>query len=174
MDAPSNAVTNSWQGAFDKLDPDLRAGLVAATDDRLDVIGSVLDEAERLKKRCLQKRWKIHVRGKIIILRDVFDKIISWVNDFKAIGDIAMQFDPAAASLPWAGVRFLLLVAISDNQCFESTVHGLESVTCRMLKGAFQSCQDDELKVITELDIEVDRLARLADAQNRQDVQSDV
>lgn len=43
-----------------------------------------------------------------------------------------------------------------------------------MLKGAFQSCQDDDLKVITELDIEVDRLARLADAQNQQDVQSDV
>lgn len=110
MDAPSNAVTNSWQVAFNNLHPDLRASLVAAKDDRLDVVSSVLDEAERQKKRCLQKRWKIRVRGKVIILRDVFDKIVSWVNDFKAVGDIAMQFDPTAASLPWAGVRFLLQV----------------------------------------------------------------
>jgi hypothetical protein len=30
----------------------------------------------------------------------------------------------------------LLQVAVSDNQCFESTVHGLESVTCMITRYA--------------------------------------
>ena len=44
------------------------------------------------------------------MLRDVAEKIVHWVNKFKEIGDVAVNFDPVHASLPWAGVRFLLEV----------------------------------------------------------------
>ncbi|OQE31088.1 hypothetical protein PENFLA_c002G03105 [Penicillium flavigenum] len=94
-----------------------------------DIVSAILKEAERKKKLCLQKRWKVQLRGKTIVLRDLFDKIIAWVNRFSAVVDVAVQFDPGSASLPWAGVRFLLHVAVSDRHCFESTVHGLESVS---------------------------------------------
>jgi hypothetical protein len=29
---------------------------------------------------------------------------------FKQVGDVAVQYDPAHAALPWAGIRFLLQV----------------------------------------------------------------
>jgi hypothetical protein len=35
---------------------------------------------------------------------------IQWVEKFKQIGDIAVHSDQAHATLPWAGIRFLLQV----------------------------------------------------------------
>lgn len=80
--------------------------------DRRVVLQQVLDLADTKKKECLRKRWKIKRRnGDAIILRDVFEKIITWVQKFKSVGDIAMQHDPGHASLPWAGFRLLLQVS---------------------------------------------------------------
>ena len=45
-----------------------------------------------------------------MILRDVFDKIVRWIDMFKQVGDIAVQYDPAHASLSWAGIRLVLQV----------------------------------------------------------------
>ncbi|KAJ6007891.1 hypothetical protein N7540_011867 [Penicillium herquei] len=118
-----------WSVALDTLDPKLKSCLTKATKTATnDIIESILLEAESKKTVCLQKRWRVQVRGKTIILRDLFDKIVAWVNQYKAIVDTAVQFDPTGASLPWAGVRFLIQVCVSDTQCFESTVQGLESV----------------------------------------------
>jgi hypothetical protein len=36
---------------------------------------------------------------------------MEWVDKFKTIGDNAIQYDPAHAALPWAGVRFILQVS---------------------------------------------------------------
>ena len=41
---------------------------------------------------------------------DLFCKVIRWINLFKQVGDAAVQYDPVHASLPCAGVRFLLQV----------------------------------------------------------------
>jgi len=60
---------------------------------------------------CQKSSLKSPFRGKEIIIRDVAGKIIFWLNKFKAIGDIAVNFDPVHAALPWAGVRFLLQVS---------------------------------------------------------------
>jgi len=106
-----NPVENPWQAALDGLEPDLKSSLVSVQGDELDVLTAVLDEAVRRRKLCLEKRWRINFHGKVIIFRDVFDKIIAWVQQFAAVADVAVQFDPTAASLPWAGVRFLLQVS---------------------------------------------------------------
>ncbi|KAK2804368.1 hypothetical protein FQN50_006659 [Emmonsiellopsis sp. PD_5] len=132
----TSSPTSPWQAAYDRLNPKLKASLVGLTGSRLNVLSAVLDEAERKKKLCLQKRWKIRLHGQTIILRDVFDKIIVWVNEYKSIGDVAMQYDAHIAALPWAGVRFLLQAALNDHHCFESTIHGLESVSLMITRYA--------------------------------------
>ena len=45
-----------------------------------------------------------------MIIRDVFDKIVRWIDVFKQVGDIAVQYDPAHAALPWAAIRLVLQV----------------------------------------------------------------
>lgn len=58
----------------------------------------------------MEKRWKYKKGTKTIIIRDQLEKVTDWVNKFKQIGDIAVQYDPAHAALPWTGVRFFLQV----------------------------------------------------------------
>ncbi|KAJ6180539.1 hypothetical protein N7519_011000 [Penicillium mononematosum] len=126
----TSSGTGLWLTALEALDSHLKESLGDILKvQKGDIVSAILKEAERKKKLCLQKRWKVQLRGKTIVLRDLFDKIIAWVNQFSAVVDVAVQFDPGSASLPWAGVRFLLHVAVSDRHCFESTVHGLESVS---------------------------------------------
>lgn len=51
-------------------------------------------------------------KGEEVVLRDVGAKILHWVDRFKQIGDIIVQYDPAHAALPWAGFQFLLQVGL--------------------------------------------------------------
>lgn len=64
------------------------------------------------------------MNGRQIILRDVAEKIIVWIDRFKQVGDIAVNFDPVHASLPWAGIRFLLevglMIILKENQWTEA------------------------------------------------------
>ena len=42
--------------------------------------------------------------------RRFVEKIVSILNKFVAVGDVAVSFDPFHAALPWAAVRFVLVV----------------------------------------------------------------
>jgi ankyrin repeat domain-containing protein 50 len=71
----------------------------------------------RMKQgECEKKSYKFCFQGKEIILRDVAEKIVFWLDKFKAVGDVIANFDPVHASLPWAGVRLLLQVLIGLSQ----------------------------------------------------------
>lgn len=100
-----------WQRAWDGLDDRLKAG-VNLRAGRRDIVEAVLGTAEEKKQLCLQKRWRIKKpNGEDIIVRDILEKIIVWLNKFKVIGDVAAQFDPTYTSLAWAGVSFVLQVS---------------------------------------------------------------
>ena len=71
----------------------------------------MLEAVEKKKRLCLRKRWKYKKsNGEVIILRDLLEKVMVWVNKFKEVVDVAIQYDPVHAALPWAAVRFLLQV----------------------------------------------------------------
>ena len=77
--------------------------------DKVTVLSDVLAAVEKKRQLCLQKRWKLKKNnGEQIILRDLCDKMVVWINKFKEVGDIVAQYNPGHASLPWAAVRFIL------------------------------------------------------------------
>jgi hypothetical protein len=89
----------------------------------------VLDLAGERQRICIQKGWKFKGRnGKVIVVRDVLEKTVVWVQKFKEVGDIAVSYDPIHAALPWAAVRFLLSVAVEDAQTFGTMAEGIERV----------------------------------------------
>jgi hypothetical protein len=45
-----------------------------------------------------------------------------------AQGDIAVQFNSGAASLPWAAVRFVLQVSMNDQKYLENMIEGIQTV----------------------------------------------
>ena len=79
--------------------------------DKLKTLADLHALTEKSKQECINKRWKYTRKsGETVILRDVFDKIIRWMDIFKQVGDVAVQYDPVHAALPWAGIRFVLQV----------------------------------------------------------------
>lgn len=70
-------------------------------------------ETEEMKKTYEKNGWTYTKKsGEIIVLRDIADKVINWIDRFKEIGDVVASFDPVHAALPWAGCRLLLEVLI--------------------------------------------------------------
>jgi hypothetical protein len=92
------------------LDDEEKADVDFEREDKLAILRDVLEAVDEKRKTCLEKRWKYKKGNKEIIIRDKLEKVVEWINKFKEVGDVAVQYDPAHAALPWAGVRFLLQV----------------------------------------------------------------
>jgi hypothetical protein len=124
-----SSAQNLWEKAVATLDSDLQTVINHNTTGNTNVAAAALRTAKEKRDICLRKRWRYRKsNGKDIILRDVLDKIVGFLDKFVAVGDAAVQYDPAHASLPWAGVRFVLRAAVSDQRAFGDTVESLETI----------------------------------------------
>lgn len=79
-------------------------------NDKLAILDDVLATVVEKKQLCIEKQWKYKKGSREIVIRDQLEKLVVWVNKFKEVGDIAVQYDPGHASLPWAAVRLILQV----------------------------------------------------------------
>ncbi|THY03737.1 hypothetical protein D6D02_08094 [Aureobasidium pullulans] len=121
-----------WKKAQERLsDADLKLFKFHRPDsERREILEDILKAVQAQSDRCLHKRWKIKgFNGKDIVLRDVCGKMFSWVNQFLTVIDVAAQYDPVHASLPWAGIRFFLQLSINDAKTFDAMIEGLEIIS---------------------------------------------
>lgn len=104
-------IEKLWDKALGNLSDEDRGIIDPQHTDKLVILKDVLEAVEKKKLLCLKKRWKYKkINGEVIILRDLLEKVVVWVNKFKQVMDVAVQYDPLHAALPWAAVRFLLQV----------------------------------------------------------------
>ena len=101
-----------WATALDTLGEKDRKLVAFDSQQRLDTLSDLGHLVASAKEDSIKERWQFHRPGdgQTVILRDLFSKIAVWIDRFKEIGDIVVQYDPTHAALPWAGVRFLLQV----------------------------------------------------------------
>jgi hypothetical protein len=78
--------------------------------ERMEELAGMVREK---RSECEEKSYKFRFKEREIILRDVAERIVFWLNKFKEVGDVAVNLDPVHAALPWAGIRLLLQVLIS-------------------------------------------------------------
>lgn len=127
---PVSPGTQLWGKAFDRLPEDVKNRLLSLKPHPGDVLIALRDEAEKGRRECLRSRLKFkRPNGEVVIVRDVLEKIVRWVDRFKQIGDTAVQYNPEVAALPWAAVRFVLQSAVSEIQYFGSVITDLEVIT---------------------------------------------
>lgn len=70
-----------------------------------DLVGVVNQRQEE----CEKKFWKVSVGGEDIVLRNYTTQIVGWLE--KA-GDIAVQFAPPQASVPWGILKSVMQVSL--------------------------------------------------------------
>src|SRR3954465_4758399 len=99
-----------WEKAVHTLSDEDKQHIDFNSEDKLSVLDDVLAAVNEKKRLCMEKRWKYKKGNKDIIIRDMLEKVVVWVNKFKEVGDVAVQYGLGHTSLPWAGVRFILQV----------------------------------------------------------------
>ncbi|KAK7403729.1 hypothetical protein QQX98_010501 [Neonectria punicea] len=157
MDVVKSLIPTSddlWDAAVETLGDELAPQIDDYQQTKENALSELLAATEQARARMVDKSWSFKRKnGEKVIVRDVLAKVAKWVNHFKAVGDVAVQYDPVHAALPWAGVRFLLNVAVGDldtyNKLLESTANIAELI-CRnalveSLKNGSSSPAADEL-----------------------------
>ena len=100
-----------WALAVSKLSQDEQQAIGTIHGRKLEAVANLLVIVKESERICISKQWRYKRKsGEVVILRDLFGKLVKWIQRFKDIGDTAIQYDPVHAALPWAGVRFLLEV----------------------------------------------------------------
>ena len=101
--SPEPLARNLWDAAVTRLSDKEKARLDLSSTAKLD---ELLSAVKSRMQECEQRQWTV----KRIVLRDVLKKIAKWIEKFIEVGDVAVQYDPGHAALPWAALRFLLTV----------------------------------------------------------------
>ncbi len=91
-----------WQEAVAKVSWKLPQGLELNTSDTSTTLNLLYQEANERKDNVEKshRRWRLK-SGAEVTVRDIWGNIMIWVKRFQIIGDIAIQYDPGHASLPW-------------------------------------------------------------------------
>jgi hypothetical protein len=106
-------IVDRWQRAFENLPKSKQKILKEMGFDKpksanvASNITELIDAINAKQEECERRFWKITVGGNEIVFRDYTTNIIGWLE--KA-GDIAIQFAPPQASLPWDLVKSLMQV----------------------------------------------------------------
>ena len=130
---PDGPNPSLWSLALSSLpEKDRRIFKVADSPlpDATVILNDILLALEKQRDRCKRDRWTtISIGGKELVIRDICAKIAAHIKKFLAVVDVAVQFDPVHAALPWAGVRFLLQLTFNGFEIFGDIVEGLEKAT---------------------------------------------
>jgi len=116
--ASESLVPTLWDEALDKVTEQDRHSLAELEgEEDAEMEGDLLERIEFIKSlvtiqrwKCEENRWKFKLNNRTIILRDVAMRIITVLEKFASVGDSIAQWDTAHLSLPWAGIRFLIVV----------------------------------------------------------------
>lgn len=123
-------LDNLWIRALFQLNDDDKGRIDVKQFDEGHPVDKLLQSIDKYQDDQVKSRREIRRKsGKPLILRDLYAKIVTCINKFKAIGDIVVQYDPAHAALPWAAVRFVLQAAVSEQELYTSMLEGLEYVS---------------------------------------------
>lgn len=100
-----------WNKALEALRPDDREQLLSTRLGPLDSLDGLLSDIRTKRDMAHLKRWRFkRSDGTIIIMRDVFEKILGCVSRYTQSINILANADPIHAGVPWGVCHFLLQV----------------------------------------------------------------
>ncbi|CAJ0554550.1 Ff.00g130630.m01.CDS01 [Fusarium sp. VM40] len=79
-----------------------------------------------LMSRLQNEMGRVGLKGKIA---DLMGKVVSHLNRFAIVGDIAVSTNPNPAALPWAAVRFILLNLTAGEEIRDKIIEGIVQIT---------------------------------------------
>jgi hypothetical protein len=136
---------NYWQEALKMLPAADQEILSTWTGSQIDLLWHIAVATEKARSRAAEKDSKIHLGSRTVCLRDVADSIIKWINHFKTLVDLVMQYDPGHAAIPWVGFRFILQLITAEGENQALVLVGLEKVAFTINRCALYEAFSSEL-----------------------------
>ena len=101
--------------AVEQISEEDRQQIDIHNSDRKGLLQDVIKIVEGKRDLCVEKQWKFRTGSVSTPLRDPFARIAAWINKFRDVGTIMMQYDPTHAAIPWAAIRFVLEVSAQNS-----------------------------------------------------------
>jgi hypothetical protein len=117
-----SSIKDLWKEAFQKLSEKTQQELqkLGKPEQKSQPIKQQIDDLVKVAKtrqeECVKKYWVLPVGKHRIVLRDY---VVNIVGCLEKIGEVAIQFAPPQASIPWAAFKVVMQVSI------RTTVHSL-------------------------------------------------
>ncbi|KAK0803971.1 hypothetical protein LTR91_008727 [Friedmanniomyces endolithicus] len=122
--------SNILADALEALDREDRETIRTLLPTNVFTIDAAFDEVHgvvsELGELCANKRWSWTYKGHKVYVHDQVDKVVQLLDKFKSVGDVVANVDPIHVGLPWAGIRLILEVALSDRHQRAILVTGME------------------------------------------------
>ncbi|KAJ5919724.1 hypothetical protein N7454_009559 [Penicillium verhagenii] len=124
-DAPAEAPKHTespkdpWLDAFNKLPPSKQDTLrrigfnTLSTGQMESTINELVDVVNQKQEDCKKNFWHVSIGGEDIVLRNYTTRILGWLE--KA-GDIAVQFAPPQASIPWDLIKNVMQIPVNESE----------------------------------------------------------
>ena len=103
-----NRPEKLWEKAFACLKDEDKPPTDPQQLDKRTYLSNLLKVVEDKRQECIEKEWKLHRKDGAVSLREMLEGMVRWINKFKEVGDVAIQYDPLHAALPWAAFRLVL------------------------------------------------------------------
>ena len=97
--------------------------------DKRAFLSDLTKVIEDKRQNCVNREWKLDRNGGTVSVRELFGKMVAWIDKLKEVGDMAIQYDPLHAALPWAAIRLVLVAAVNEYQTNEALLEGLEYIS---------------------------------------------
>ncbi|KAK2761254.1 hypothetical protein FQN54_001776 [Arachnomyces sp. PD_36] len=126
-----SSARDLWKEALENLPAGTRKKLESSglgdikSESMRSQIDDLVNVAKDKQEECEKKFWKVNVNGNEIVLRDYATKIIGWVQQ---TGDIAVQFAPPQASLPWSVIKSVLQITVIEDEQMGALLASVEKI----------------------------------------------
>lgn len=99
-----NSLPESKQEALKKMGFNQSSAQSGSVESSIEDLVGVVNQRQ---EECENKFWKVKFNGEEIVLRNYTNNIVDWLG--KA-GDIAVQFAPPQAAIPWSVIKSVMQV----------------------------------------------------------------
>src|SRR4051794_16601371 len=96
-----DVLNGALQRLSDRDRTTLQPFILPTTSNVNEALEQSLAAAKQKQQDCNAKRWTFTFAGRTVTLKEEADKVVHWLDRFKAVGDVAVNVDPIHTGLPW-------------------------------------------------------------------------
>ncbi|KAJ5357020.1 hypothetical protein N7517_011629 [Penicillium concentricum] len=124
-----SSLSESKQETLKNMGFNLSNAQPGSVESSIDNLVGVVNQRQ---EECEKKFWKVNVGDEEIVLRNYTNRIVDWL---KKAGDIAVQFAPPQAGIPWAVIKSVMQIPVIEGEQMAALLATTEKIVRVISRG---------------------------------------